>query len=181
MQTLTIFIIAFLLSGCVGVATMHNIEKKHEDLNFKLMGRGFLFDYQEKNHNYSKSHVIEIWGEPDSKEVGSSVEYWRYKQEGLAWAGVIPMIVIPIPLVVPVGRNSVTWGLKAMNLYRLQVSIVTVVWRFVVCSSWITHRALSLVVLVAPKSRNLTSACCSPLRGWNLRSAALHYGFKWGR
>lgn len=116
MQKLTIFIIAFLLSGCVGVATMHNPEKKHEELNFKLMGRGFLFDYQEKNHNYSKSDVIEIWGKPDNKEVRGSVEYWRYKQEGLAWAGVIPMIVIPIPLVVPVGRNSVTLGFNGNEL-----------------------------------------------------------------
>src|SRR5690606_8177153 len=30
-------------------------------------------------------------------------------------------------------------------------------------------------------SKHLTSACCSPLRGWDLRSAALHYGPKCGR
>lgn len=109
-QKLTLIVIIFLLSGCVGVATMHNPEKKHEDLKFKLMGRGFLFDNQEENHNYSKSDVVEVWGQPDSKEVSGNVEYWRYKQGVLAWAGVIPMIVIPIPLVAPVGKNSVTLG-----------------------------------------------------------------------
>ena len=124
MHKLTILIVAFLFSGCVGVATMHNSEKKYDDLNFKLMGRGFLFDDQEENHNYSKSDVIEIWGQPDSKDIRGNVEYCRYKQESLAWAGVIPMVVIPIPLVVPVGNNSVTLGfidnelVSATSLYR---------------------------------------------------------------
>ena len=95
---------------------MYNPERNHEDLKFKLMGRGFLFDYKEKNHNYSKSDVVEAWGQPDSKDLIGNTEYWQYKQDSLAWAGIIPMVVIPIPLVVPVGKNSVTLGFAGDEL-----------------------------------------------------------------
>ncbi|QUN05561.1 hypothetical protein KDN34_15440 [Shewanella yunxiaonensis] len=73
MKKLAILIMTVLLSGCVGVATMYNPETNHEDLKFKLMGRGVLFDYKEKNHNYSKSDVVAAWGQPDSKCTSSDL------------------------------------------------------------------------------------------------------------
>lgn len=95
---------------------MRNPEITHINLQFKLMGRGYLFDYKEEDHNYQKFDVLQAWGEPDAKKVGGEIEYWIYKQDSLAWAGLIPMVIIPIPLVVPVGKNSVTLGFSGDEL-----------------------------------------------------------------
>jgi hypothetical protein len=52
--------------------------------------------------------VVTRWGEPSHKSVDSNGSTFVYKEEGFAWAGIMPMIGIPIPLVIPVESKSTT-------------------------------------------------------------------------
>jgi hypothetical protein len=72
---------------------------------------GGLFVYPKKipvgeYKRYAKcAELIASWGQPDHQSVDGSATTLVYKM-GYKWAGVMPMIIIPIPLVIPVGRNS---------------------------------------------------------------------------
>ena len=97
---------------------MHNENTELDHLEFKLGGKGFLNPYVKENQKYTKKSVLEIWGEPDSKVVEGSIEIWRYNQEGFAWAGLIPIVIIPIPLVAPVGKNGVVLSFNGNELIK---------------------------------------------------------------
>jgi len=57
----------------------------------------------------SKEDLVKAWGQPDEKLVEHGRERWVYR-DGLRWNGVFifPGIIIPIPLVIPVGWNTFT-------------------------------------------------------------------------
>ena len=110
--------IGFLLSSCAGVMTMHNTDRELEHMKFTLGGKGFLNTYVDENQNYTKQEVLEVWGQPESKETEGLFEKWRYNQDSLAWAGVIPMFIVPIPLVAPVGKNGVVLTFEGDSLVK---------------------------------------------------------------
>lgn len=72
----------------------------------------------------SKEHLLKAWGPPDDKLVEDGRERWIY-HDGLRWNGffIFPGIIIPIPLVIPVGWNTFTIDLQEDTVS----SIVTVV------------------------------------------------------
>src|SRR5689334_23792220 len=51
------------------------------------------------------TEVIARWGQPDNQSVDGNATTLVYKR-GFTWAGVVPMIIIPLPLVIPVGTKS---------------------------------------------------------------------------
>ncbi len=57
----------------------------------------------------SKKDLLKAWGPPDERLVEAGQERWVYR-DGLRWNGVFifPGIIIPIPLVIPVGWNTFT-------------------------------------------------------------------------
>lgn len=112
-----IFVIGMclLLTACAGVVVIHNPKKNYDGMQFKLMGRGYISGSEERI-SYQKADVLQAWGEPDSKKAKGEIEYWRYEQDGLAWAGLVPVLVIPVPLVVPVGKNHATLGFSGDEL-----------------------------------------------------------------
>jgi hypothetical protein len=52
------------------------------------------------------------WGDPEhiSRIPANSNEIWTYKS-GLVWEGVVPFVIIPIPLILPVTREKVRFSL----------------------------------------------------------------------
>lgn len=99
-------IFSLLLSGCVGVITMHNPEKSYTGSNVKLGGRGWCCSgYKSVS---TKAEVKSAWGEPDKKWTEAGVERWLYKQSSMSWVAIIPVLVIPIPIGVPTGHNATT-------------------------------------------------------------------------
>ena len=53
----------------------------------------------------------EHWGKPTSVRLASPEsegELWTYKF-GRVWCGVVPWVVVPIPLVLPIGREQVVF------------------------------------------------------------------------
>ena len=114
MRNMLVIGMCLLLSGCAGVLVMHNPKKTHDSDEFRLMGRGYI-SAKRAHSGYQKADVLKAWGEPDSKKIKRGVEYWRYEQ-GLAWAGLIPVLVVPVPLVLPVGKNSATLAFSGDEL-----------------------------------------------------------------
>ena len=57
----------------------------------------------------SKDDLLRAWGLPDEKILEDGREQWVYR-DGLRWNGVFifPGIIIPIPLVIPIGWNTFT-------------------------------------------------------------------------
>ncbi|MDH2916272.1 MAG: hypothetical protein PXX77_05265 [Gallionella sp.] len=57
--------------------------------------------------NLRCSEILSIWGEPHrawQNGIESSLVY----KHGLVWAGIMPIVFVPIPLALPVGRKSTT-------------------------------------------------------------------------
>ena len=53
--------------------------------------------------------IVEEWGEPDEKmPMSETKERWVY-QYGLRWNGPVVYVLIPLPLLIPVGHNTVTF------------------------------------------------------------------------
>ena len=69
----------------------------------------------------SKQQMRHAWGEPDEIQVGTNTERWLYKKDRL-WTGIWgAVVVIPIPLLVPTGRERM-----AIDFEGDQVSSVKV-------------------------------------------------------
>jgi hypothetical protein len=59
---------------------------------------------------FTSERLQSRWGKPDhiGHVAGSADELWTYKC-GRIWEGVIPCIIIPIPLILPIGSNEVVF------------------------------------------------------------------------
>lgn len=56
------------------------------------------------------------WGKPnDVYKYGSDREIWRYEY-GLRWNGLIIGIIIPIPIIIPVGHDYVDFSIEENNV-----------------------------------------------------------------
>jgi hypothetical protein len=94
-------------SGCLGVVLFgnHHGSTSTPQISSKP---GLLLEGSDA-HVVSDSEVRRAWGEPDEvTKLGDGTERWTYVG-GLRWNGVVLVVVfVPIPLLVPVGREQVT-------------------------------------------------------------------------
>jgi len=120
MRTLILFVMFCpLLQGCVGFAVL----KQHtEVINNPVIASIRDSTYPAHNRDsseatnaldYTSEWLQKHWGSPDCiKHVsGHSEEIWTYKFR-LIWDGVVPFVILPIPLAVPVGKEQVSFILR---------------------------------------------------------------------
>jgi len=99
-----------LLQGCaVGLLTAH-------PQMLPPVSNPTISSKEPENHGYtmdeakisSCSQLESTWGKPDETEANGSYSILKYKY-GFVWTGVNLFIgpIIPIPLIIPVGRKSV--------------------------------------------------------------------------
>src|SRR6266540_3694179 len=101
------------VGGCVGVAVVHESVETSYAEPFGL-GKDvgyFVGNYSDHRMEQlvqvrTRSDVLARWGEPAKRLVTESSERWFYHRE-LGWSGIIPFVVIPIPLLFPVYRDTV--------------------------------------------------------------------------
>lgn len=95
--------ISLTLTGCFGLAVNSPVECKNETPytgvhDFFGQKGGILAAAPKAS---TKSVFLKEWGEPDKKiPVLENEETWIYERH--LWCGVIPMVFIPIPLILPV-------------------------------------------------------------------------------
>lgn len=109
-----------LLQGCVGFV----IAREHTEVTNKpviALKRTNQFPAHPQNTNppvYTSEWLRTHWGPPDQiRRVGSGTgigvnEIWTYRF-GPIWKGVIPALIVPIPLVLPLGRQQVSFTLHS--------------------------------------------------------------------
>jgi len=70
----------------------------------------------------------QYWGSPShiQQTAGDSGEIWTYKFD-VAWEGVVPFVIIPIPLMLPVAHEKVCFSLDDGRVLRASVIKSTVV------------------------------------------------------
>lgn len=95
---------ALLLSGCVGIGVVHSKVEEYGD--FALSGKPNL--RPNEKGAVTKAELKSKWGEPDKIKNADDPRQQRWVYyDGLSWAGVIPMIGIGIPLILPSGHDYV--------------------------------------------------------------------------
>jgi len=93
-----LFILILLLSGCAGLTTHFGTEASHQQFSY----------YQAKRGEFStdKATTLRAWGNPIKITKQGENEVWKYRG-GTAWRGIVIWVLVPIPLMAPVGSNYV--------------------------------------------------------------------------
>ena len=101
-KVITILTLLVHLSGCVGVMIVHNDEstKIHE------------IEKAKKEDLLTKTILLKRYGEPDEK----SENQWTYYRDGFRYFGVMAVVLIPIPLIIPTGKEK--------NVYEFEGDVV---------------------------------------------------------
>ena len=94
-----------MLSGCVGAQIF--IPTTQTILNPAISPSHGKFAANNLKKKYTCSYVEEKWGKPSTVEVDDNKSTLLYSR-GSQWVGVMPFLIIPIPLVFPVGTESIT-------------------------------------------------------------------------
>lgn len=96
-----LLLLSLSATGCVGYSSLLGTEESAAQFAYYQAGRGGLVT--------DKDSAIAFWGEPEAKKSleENGEEEWIYRG-GLAWRGVAIWVVVPIPLIVPVGHNTVS-------------------------------------------------------------------------
>jgi hypothetical protein len=103
-----------LTQGCVGLGVIKTqSETFHDPFVGCQPGVYALAPRQTNTVVYTDSWLKANWDTPTSIKhtgAGDQDEIWVYKF-GLAWNGVVPIVLIPIPLVLPTGKEQVQFAL----------------------------------------------------------------------
>ena len=97
-----LLLFALVLPGCVGVGIVGSTrrERRLKDVFFREV------------QPIHTQVVLDRYGEPDRVEkAADGTEVWTYKSH-VRWSGVVLCVVIPIPLVLPVGRESTSFTVR---------------------------------------------------------------------
>jgi hypothetical protein len=137
MKTIHIFSICLtlFLQGCIaavgggeiGTVTYTSDNLLRTDLAHEMPKKDLsVLSRNWREDRFNMHDVENEWGPPlEIVNVNDKVQEWKYKT-GLRWRGFILVAIIPIPLGVPVGRESTTFTFTDGTLSRY--SIVTDHW-----------------------------------------------------
>jgi hypothetical protein len=98
--------------GCIGAGVIGNITATIQN---PLIGpeKGTLRPENGNQPWINSDELIRYWGPPDKvKMIAPGLEIWKYNF-GLRWNGVgIMAVILPVPLMLPVGRNFIEFKVK---------------------------------------------------------------------
>lgn len=101
-----------LQSACVGGFGVFKTERgSYHPLGSKAEEQGVRLC------SSTKADVLRLMGKPKREYTESSKNFLVYNSD-VAWRGVVPWIIIPIPLMVPVGMNEVSFEFEDDRLLR---------------------------------------------------------------
>ena len=122
-----LFLLLPLLTGCVGGALVYPTKFSIEHPTTIGDKAGYIYSFghplASSKAPIKCSEIIARWGEPDHKSVDGNEAIFVYKEEGFAWTGIMPFIVIPIPLIFPVESNSTTLICKDDAVTRVSQTV----------------------------------------------------------
>ena len=107
---LVLFSLMFI--NCFGVAVGYMGTFEESTTVFELTDEknNMFFNITEKS--YTNEDLVKLWGEPDKKTSEGKCEVFTYR-DGYNWNGIGAfIIIIPVPLLIPTGRNEARIYLK---------------------------------------------------------------------
>ena len=94
----------FCLSGCVGAMFNYKFEEESKMIPDHHIKGWYVGQEIKKDHIYTKREIIDLLGEPRKSWIKDDYEYLSYGKGELRFSGVtIFAVIVPIPLVLPVG------------------------------------------------------------------------------
>lgn len=129
----SVLAISLFTQGCVGVVTRDMETQTFEPAmiaempaTYSVEASGKTFGNDPWIENPTSLWVKQHWGQPSHiKQVTRPTEgeLWTYNFDH-KWCGVIPYIVIPIPLLLPVGRDRVVFHIQAGRVASADVTTI---------------------------------------------------------
>lgn len=111
-----LFMLCLILQGCVGIDVSNSRTETFQrpQISEAARSKGLCDSSGTSSITYSAAWLEGHWGKParivpargESKD-----EVWVYKFD-IIWAGVTPVVMIPVPLKAPVGREQVQFVLQ---------------------------------------------------------------------
>ena len=92
----------------------------------------------ESVHHYrlDQDGVIRLWGAPSERRTEGLTETWFYRRE-LAFSGMVVFVVVPIPLLVPIGYRHTYLVFEQGALVRGGVEFGGMVWGGALYCDWL--------------------------------------------
>jgi hypothetical protein len=112
-KSIPLLILCVLFQGCVGidVEKTENQVYQNPHISNSASALGLKYPGASKTNSFvcTTTWLEEHWGKPSRitrNQTGNQTETWTYKF-GLIWNGVTPIVLVPVPLIVPVGREQI--------------------------------------------------------------------------
>ncbi len=97
------------LHGCIGIGALGIGDRSSPTGSVLIFPSKSILVHKE-DQPLMADYVRSQWGEPNHrKQIDGGGEIWEYRGETLRWHGLVPMILLPLPLVVPFGHDYVTF------------------------------------------------------------------------
>lgn len=111
-----LFLLLPLLSGCIGMGVVFPMKespwvKPRIGKSVGTLSSGSGYYVKEEDPPVTCTEVMAQWGEPDHQSVDGGETTLVYRH-GVAWAGIMPIIIFPIPVILPVFPKSTTLTCK---------------------------------------------------------------------
>ena len=119
--------LCLLTQGCIGIEGLKVGSKTFQDPSITdyacADGATSRGGRQTNAPVYTAAWLDAHWGKPSTiKQTGEGNpdEIWIYKF-GTTWSGVVPFVLIPIPILIPTGREEVQFTLRDGNVVSAKV------------------------------------------------------------
>lgn len=92
------------MSGCVGLSLVAGTRQRPVGTTLgPYVGENGL-----NKGGVTMADALRLWGEPRRKEAAGLQQRWLYRAGELAWRGAQVWVIVPVPLLLPVGHKKVT-------------------------------------------------------------------------
>lgn len=128
LRTIFILIFAILNSGCAVVGIVRNSTRVIDNPPLTVERAKLNCDVLDNAAtpplppiSVTREQLEEAWGKPDDIDVDGKVERWTYKSE-LRWNGLFALlVVVPVPLLIPTGHESMVVVISDGLVQRAEV------------------------------------------------------------
>lgn len=110
--------VLLIQSSCIGISVVLGRKPVEisETLGLSIGERGF------EDGGKTTSDALKLWGEPRRKVVEGTRARWLYRSEDLTWRGAEIFVIVPLPLLVPVGHKRIELVFEHGQLLRYTIS-----------------------------------------------------------
>jgi len=115
-----VFILSFILQGCVGGMYLHEKSETYKADNFFLEDVNVCeLTRAKRREENDRDYLRHSCDTPTSIEIIEEKEIWLY-QGSNGWSGIVAFLIIPIPLIAPSGHLDVVIKFKNGNLTEVE-------------------------------------------------------------